>query len=72
MIVHDTESKRAVEVLKHQRAVVGLSLDPFSQHIVATAGNDGRLLLFDTRQSVHGKFMSCHAYFCNWFLRIYF
>ncbi|XP_052743960.1 DDB1- and CUL4-associated factor 5 [Bicyclus anynana] len=53
VIVHDIESTRPQEVLRHQRAVCSLSIDPFNDRIVATAGNDGRLLLFDTRQSVH-------------------
>ncbi|XP_045452926.1 DDB1- and CUL4-associated factor 5 [Melitaea cinxia] len=52
-IVHDLESKRPLEVLQHQRAVCSLSIDPFNERVVTTAGNDGRLLLFDTRQSVH-------------------
>ncbi|XP_050353809.1 DDB1- and CUL4-associated factor 5 [Nymphalis io] len=53
VIVHDVESKHPVEVLQHQRAVCSLSIDPFNERVVTTAGNDGRLLLFDTRQSVH-------------------
>lgn len=55
MIVHDLESKCPLEVLQHPRAVCSLSIDPFNEQVVTTAGNDGRLLLFDTRQSVHGK-----------------
>ncbi|CAH0728522.1 unnamed protein product, partial [Brenthis ino] len=53
VIVHDLESKRPLEVLRHQKAVCSLSIDPFNECVVSTAGNDGRLLLFDTRQSVH-------------------
>ncbi|CAH2245079.1 jg15917 [Pararge aegeria aegeria] len=53
VIVHHVESTRPLEVLQHQRAVCSLSIDPFNDRVVATAGNDGRLLLFDTRQSVH-------------------
>ncbi|XP_063539342.1 DDB1- and CUL4-associated factor 5 [Cydia strobilella] len=53
VIVHDVASKRPVEVLSHQRAVCCLSIDPYNDRVVSTAGNDGRLLLFDTRQSVH-------------------
>ncbi|XP_068618967.1 uncharacterized protein [Battus philenor] len=53
VIVHDLESKCPLEVLQHQRAVCSLSIDPFNDRVVATAGNDGRLLIFDTRQSVH-------------------
>ncbi|XP_072929778.1 uncharacterized protein [Epargyreus clarus] len=53
VIVHDIESKCPVEVLQHQRAVCSLSIDPFNERVVATAGNDGRLLIFDTRQSVN-------------------
>ncbi|GBP70056.1 DDB1- and CUL4-associated factor 5 [Eumeta japonica] len=53
VIVHDLESRCPLEVLQHQRAVCGLSIDPTNELVVATAGNDGRLLLFDTRHSVH-------------------
>ncbi|XP_059053238.1 uncharacterized protein LOC131847638 isoform X2 [Achroia grisella] len=53
VIVHDLESKCPLEVLQHQRAVCSLSIDPYNERVVTTAGNDGRLLLFDTRQSVH-------------------
>ncbi|KAJ0173551.1 hypothetical protein K1T71_010700 [Dendrolimus kikuchii] len=53
VIVHDLESKCPLEVLQHPRAVCSLSIDPYNERVVATAGNDGRLLLFDTRQSVH-------------------
>ncbi|KAL0869020.1 hypothetical protein ABMA27_007339 [Loxostege sticticalis] len=53
VIVHDVESKYPMEELQHQRAVCSLSIDPFNDRVVTTAGNDGRLLLFDTRQSVH-------------------
>ncbi|XP_045776889.1 DDB1- and CUL4-associated factor 5 isoform X2 [Maniola jurtina] len=53
VIVHDVESTRPLEVLQHQRAVCCLSIDPYNDRVVTTAGNDGRLLLFDTRQSVH-------------------
>lgn len=63
VIVHDLESKSPLEVLQHQRAVCSLSIDPFNERVVTTAGNDGRLLLFDTRQSVHGK--EFHIYSWN-------
>ncbi|CAH4036891.1 DDB1- and CUL4-associated factor 5 isoform X1 [Pieris brassicae] len=53
VIVHDLECKCPMEVLQHQRAVCSLSIDPFNEKVISTAGNDGRLLLFDTRQSVH-------------------
>ncbi|XP_041969396.1 DDB1- and CUL4-associated factor 5 [Aricia agestis] len=53
VIVHDLETKSPVEVLEHQKAVCSLAIDPFNEQVVSTAGNDGRLLLFDTRQSVH-------------------
>ncbi|KAJ8723827.1 hypothetical protein PYW07_007807 [Mythimna separata] len=53
VIVHDLETRCPMEVLQHQRAVCSLSIDPFNDRVVTTAGNDGRLLLFDTRQSMH-------------------
>ncbi|KAL4717930.1 hypothetical protein ACJJTC_001348 [Scirpophaga incertulas] len=53
VVAHNIETRRPVEVLQHQRAVCSLSIDPFNDRIVATAGNDGRLLLFDTRSSTN-------------------
>ncbi|XP_050674964.1 DDB1- and CUL4-associated factor 5 [Leptidea sinapis] len=53
VIVHDVECKCPMEILQHQKAVCSLSIDPFNERVISTAGNDGRLLLFDTRQSVH-------------------
>lgn len=41
-------------MLPHQKAVCGIAIDPFDSRVLATAGNDGRLLVFDTRQSVDG------------------
>lgn len=66
--MHDLESKRPLEVLQHQRAVCSLSIDPFNERVVTTAGNDGRLLLFDTRQSVHGKFLIYVFVICGLYL----
>ncbi|XP_063831264.1 DDB1- and CUL4-associated factor 5 isoform X1 [Ostrinia nubilalis] len=53
VIVHDLESKCPLEVLQHQRAVCSLSISPSDDRVVATAGNDGRLLIFDTRISLY-------------------
>ncbi|VVC90567.1 unnamed protein product, partial [Leptidea sinapis] len=53
VIIHDVECKCPMEILQHQKAVCSLSIDPFNERVISTAGNDGRLLLFDTRQSVH-------------------
>ena len=56
VIVHDLERKHPLEVLRHQEAVCSLSIDPFNECVLTTAGNDGRLLVFDTRRSDHGKY----------------
>lgn len=51
VIVHDIESRDAIDVFMHTKPVYGLSIDPINDQIFATAGEDGRVLLFDLRAS---------------------
>lgn len=51
MIVHDTKTTDAVDVFMHEKAVYGLSVDPMNDQIISTAGEDGRVLIFDLRIS---------------------
>lgn len=37
------------EVFRHEKPVYGISLDPLNSSIFATAGEDGRCLLYDMR-----------------------
>lgn len=43
-------SKETVDVYKHEEAVYGLSADPLNESIVASACDDGRVLVIDVRQ----------------------
>jgi WD repeat-containing protein 22 len=39
-----------VDVFQHEEAVYGLSNDPNNEHIFASACDDGRVLVYDTRE----------------------
>lgn len=41
--------------LPHRNPVYGLSINPQNDHVLATAGDDGRILIFDIRTLVPGK-----------------
>lgn len=44
------------DVFPHEDAVYGLSADPCNPSVFASACDDGRLLIFDIRDSTAGKF----------------
>lgn len=44
-------SGTAVDVFLHEKPVYGLSLDPLNDQIFSSAGEDGRILVFDLRLS---------------------
>lgn len=47
--------------LLHKKPVYGLSVNPQNDQVIATAGDDGRILLFDIRESENaGEFFSLH------------
>ncbi|CRK91640.1 CLUMA_CG005292, isoform A [Clunio marinus] len=50
-IVHDIETGDCVDIFHHTKPVYGLGVDPSNDSIFATAGEDGRILLFDMRAS---------------------
>lgn len=50
-IVHDIASGDCIDVFYHTKPIYGLGVDPFNDNIFATAGEDGRILLFDLRAS---------------------
>lgn len=50
-IVHDIELGEPIDVFIHQKPVYGVSVDPVRDEIFATAGEDGRVLIFDLRAS---------------------
>ncbi|XP_062534582.1 DDB1- and CUL4-associated factor 5-like isoform X1 [Armigeres subalbatus] len=51
VIVHDTQTRESVDVYLHSKPVYGLSIDPSNDNIFATAGEDGKILIFDLRDS---------------------
>lgn len=57
VIVHDTERLETVDVFTHEDAVYGLSPCPTDEHAFASAGADGRILLWDLRQSTRDPFV---------------
>ncbi|KAK5648903.1 hypothetical protein RI129_003795 [Pyrocoelia pectoralis] len=51
VIVHDLRAGSFVVKLLHKKPVYGLSINPQNDYIIATAGDDGRILIFDIRES---------------------
>lgn len=49
VIVHDTQTGDLCDVFLHEKPVYGLSIDPMNDQIFSTAGEDGRILIFDQR-----------------------
>lgn len=50
VVVHDVLSGQTLDVFRHEEAVYGLSADPNNENIFASACDDGRILIFDTRE----------------------
>ena len=48
-------SGQTKDVFPHGDAVYGLSADPTNPSVFASACDDGRLLIYDTRDSTAGK-----------------
>lgn len=51
VIVHDVATGSVSDVFLHAKPVYGLSVDSTNDNILATAGEDGHVLLFDQRSS---------------------
>ncbi|XP_066154685.1 DDB1- and CUL4-associated factor 5 [Euwallacea fornicatus] len=51
VIIHEVDSGNALAVIPHRKPVYGLSINPQKDEIIATAGEDGRLLLYDIREA---------------------
>ncbi|XP_018328592.1 DDB1- and CUL4-associated factor 5 isoform X2 [Agrilus planipennis] len=51
VIIHDSNTGQFHLKLLHKKPVYGLSVNPQNDFIVSTAGDDGRILIFDTRES---------------------
>ncbi|KZS20357.1 Serine/threonine-protein phosphatase [Daphnia magna] len=54
-IIHDTKSSKPVDYFLHENPVYGVSLQPSSQSVFATACDDGKLRVFDMRCSVSAE-----------------
>lgn len=50
VVVHDIASGQTLDVYLHEEAVYGLSADPNNDNIFASACDDGRVLIYDTRE----------------------
>lgn len=51
VIVHDLKTGSFVVKLLHNKPVYGLSVNPQNDYVIATAGDDGRILIFDIRET---------------------
>lgn len=49
VMVHDSRTGEIIDVFPHEKPVYGLSVDPINDHIFASSGEDGRILIFDLR-----------------------
>ncbi|XP_055990335.1 DDB1- and CUL4-associated factor 5 isoform X2 [Sorex fumeus] len=54
VILHDVESE-TLDVFAHEDAVYGLSVSPVNDNIFASSSDDGRVLIWDIRESPHGE-----------------
>uniref|UniRef100_A0A672SIY2 DDB1- and CUL4-associated factor 5-like n=1 Tax=Sinocyclocheilus grahami TaxID=75366 RepID=A0A672SIY2_SINGR len=54
VILHDVERGETLNVFLHDDAVYGLSVSPVNDNIFASSSDDGRVLIWDTREPPHG------------------
>ncbi|CAH6843871.1 Dcaf5 [Phodopus roborovskii] len=54
VLLHDVESSETLDVFAHEDAVYGLSVSPVNDNIFASSSDDGRVLIWDIRESPHG------------------
>ncbi|XP_029454665.1 DDB1- and CUL4-associated factor 5 [Rhinatrema bivittatum] len=54
VILHDVESGETLDVFAHENAVYGLSVSPVNDNVFASSSDDGRVLIWDIRESPHG------------------
>lgn len=47
-------SSETLDVFAHEDAVYGLSVSPVNDNIFASSSDDGRVLIWDIRESPHG------------------
>ncbi|XP_074646656.1 DDB1- and CUL4-associated factor 5-like [Tubulanus polymorphus] len=56
VVVHDMSTRETVDVFLHEDAVYGLSTHPTNNELFASACEDGRILIYDLRQSTSDPF----------------
>ncbi|KAM4663838.1 DDB1- and CUL4-associated factor 5 [Discoglossus pictus] len=54
VILHDVESGETLDVFTHEEAVYGLSVSPVNDNVFASSSDDGRVLIWDIRESTQG------------------
>ncbi|KAF0043933.1 hypothetical protein F2P81_003091 [Scophthalmus maximus] len=55
VILHDVERRETVNVFLHIDAVYSLSVSPVNDNVFASSSDDGRVLIWDTREPPHGE-----------------
>ncbi|CAG9860016.1 unnamed protein product [Phyllotreta striolata] len=50
VLIHQIESRTLKSSIPHDKPVYGINIHPQNDNIIATAGEDGRILLFDIRE----------------------
>ncbi|XP_012727699.2 DDB1- and CUL4-associated factor 5 [Fundulus heteroclitus] len=55
VILHDVERRETLDLFLHIDAVYSLSVSPVNDNIFASSSDDGRVLIWDTREPPHGE-----------------
>nr|XP_015824675.2 DDB1- and CUL4-associated factor 5 [Nothobranchius furzeri] len=55
VILHDVERRETLNVFLHIDAVYSLSVSPVNDNVFASSSDDGRVLIWDTREPSHGE-----------------
>ncbi|KAK9409807.1 DDB1- and CUL4-associated factor 5 [Crotalus adamanteus] len=55
VLLHDIPSGETVDVFAHEDAVYGLSVSPVDDNVFASSSDDGRVLIWDIRESSQGE-----------------
>lgn len=56
VILHDVRTAEILDVFLHDEAVYGLSVDPINENIFVSACDDGRVLIWDIRQTYNDAY----------------
>lgn len=61
LLVHDIQTRLLVDKILHKKPIYGLHVNPQNDDIVATAGDDGRILIYDLRETSEPRSVLCLA-----------